>query len=114
MSKICPNCMHTVRAGANYCGYCGTILVPSPQNPAPTEPPSSKVNAKADSKVLPQVQPKSKIGIEGRAWVKIPIILLALVILVALVLRFWPEITTYFGHTLPFLKAILISILHKI
>jgi hypothetical protein len=100
MSKNCPNCMHTVRSGVNYCGYCGTILVPTPRNPAPTEKPHQKNSLDADLESIPLAQPNRKRARVGRSWVKVPIILLVVVIMLAMTLRFWPEIMLFLGQTI--------------
>lgn len=104
MSKNCPNCMHTVRSGVNYCGYCGTSLVPTPRNPAPTEKPFQKITVDADLDSIPLAQPGRKKTAVGRSWVKIPIILLVLVIMLAITLRFWPEIMLFLGQTIAAVK----------
>lgn len=100
MSKNCPNCMHTVRSGVNYCGYCGTSLVPTPRNPAPTEKPHKKIIVDSDFDSIPLAQPKRKRIVIGRGWVKIPIILLVLIIMLAMTVRFWPEIMVFLGQTI--------------
>jgi hypothetical protein len=104
MSKICPNCMHPVRSGVNYCGYCGTSLVPTPRNPSPTQPPSIKVASTSDRESVPQIQPNIKHAEANRSWVKVPIILMVLVIMLAMTVRFWPEILVFVGQTISFVK----------
>jgi hypothetical protein len=100
MAKNCPNCMHTVRSGVNYCGYCGTSLVPTPRNPAPTEKSRQKTSLDADLELIPLAQPDSKRASHGRSWVKVPIILLVVVIILAMAVRFWPEIIVFVGQTI--------------
>ena len=104
MSKNCPNCMHTVRSGVNYCGYCGTSLVPTPKNPAPTEKPFQKFTGEPDSISPPQLPSKPKRAIDDRSWVKIPIIMLVLVIMLAMAVRFWPEIMVFLSQTIAAVK----------
>lgn len=100
MSKICPNCLRPVRTGANYCGYCGTSLVPTPRETTPTMKSISKGQAKASKKI--KRMPKS--GKASRSWLKVPVTLLILVILAALAIRYWPEILTLLNQALPLLK----------
>ena len=89
MSKICPNCLHSVRTGVNYCGYCGISLIPTPHNPTPTDRAVIKENAKAEKKSIKLAKhPKGKKI--GRGWIKVPITLLVVVILAAITIRFWP------------------------
>jgi hypothetical protein len=104
MAKICPNCLRPVRSGANYCGYCGTILVPTPQDPAPTVKSSHKGKAKAMVSMPPRSKKSAKLGKSGRSWLKVPITLLILVILAALAIRYWPAILTFLTVALPMLK----------
>jgi hypothetical protein len=104
MSKICPNCMHTVRSGANYCGYCGTSLIPTPRNPTPIAQLSSRDPGKTDEGSIPQRQPNHKHAEADRSWVKFPMMLLFLVIMLALTVRYWPEILTFLGQTIPLLR----------
>ncbi len=103
MSKICPNCLHPVRAGANYCGYCGSSLVPTPQNPAPTVRTASKGKSQVGSKTAGKSQ-APKRGNIGRSWIKAPITLLVLVILAALAVRFWPQIVVFLGQAVVLLR----------
>jgi hypothetical protein len=102
MSKICPSCMHTVRSGANYCGYCGTSLIPTPRNPSPTVQSSSRTPDTPVEGPIPQTHPNHKHAKFDRSWVKVPIMLLFVVIMLALTVRFWPEILTLLGQTIPF------------
>ncbi len=103
MSKICPNCLHPVRTGANYCGYCGTSLVPTPRDPAPTNR-SSKETTNPKSNSSAKIKRFSKSGQSGRSWLKVPITLMVLVILVAMAVRFWPEILVFIGQAVVMLK----------
>ena len=104
MSKICPNCLHPVRTGVNYCGYCGASLVPTPDDPAPTVRRSSK----GGPKVMAQPGGKSKRIKKGkpagRSWTKVPITMLLLVILAALAIRYWPQIVVLIGQAAVILK----------
>jgi hypothetical protein len=103
MSKICPNCLRPVRSGANYCGYCGTSLVPTPHGPAPNKA-SSKEGAKVAAMAPVKAKRTPKSGKVGKSWIKVPITLLILVILAALAIRFWPEILTLLNQALPILN----------
>jgi len=104
MSKICPNCLHPVRIDTHYCGYCGTSLVPTPRDPAPTNPSSSKQGGKVKAKSAAKMQRASKSGVIGRSWLRVPITLLILVLLAALAVRFWPEILVFLGQAVVLLK----------
>ncbi len=102
MSKICPNCLHSVRSGANYCGYCGTSLVPTPEDPAPTIP-SAQKEAGRVSRGGPKRQHLARRVTNSRAWLKVPITLLVVVILSALAVRYWPQLVMFLGQALPLL-----------
>lgn len=98
MSKICPNCLRPVRTGANYCGFCGTSLIPASRDASLAAPPVFNDSASANVKFTPNARPNPKRSKARRPWVITPIILLCLVIILALVIRFWPEITAYLGQ----------------
>jgi hypothetical protein len=104
MSKICPNCLRPVRSGVNYCGYCGTSLVPTPSDPAPTDRSSSKVKANAVTKSTSKNVRTLKSGRSARSWIKVPITLLILVILAAVIVRFWPQILIFLAHAVVMLR----------
>jgi hypothetical protein len=98
MPTICPNCLRRVRTDANYCGFCGTNLVPASLNRSSIAPLSSMDNAGSNKNFTPQSRTKTKGGKTGRTGVMIPIILLCLVIFLALIVRFWPDISAYIGQ----------------
>jgi hypothetical protein len=102
MSKICPNCLHPVRTGANYCGYCGSSLVPTPQDPAPTS--RSFVKASQASKKNAKAGRPPKSGKPGKYWVRVPITMLVVIILAALAIRYWPQILVLLGQLVVLLK----------
>ncbi len=104
MSKICPNCLHPVRTGANYCGYCGTSLVPTPHDPAPTMHVASKQVGGVMENAGYKAQRPVKGNKSSRAWVKVPITLLVLVLFMALAMRFWPQILILLSQALPLLQ----------
>lgn len=104
MSKICPNCMRPVRAGANYCGYCGTSLVPTPRNPSPGTQSFAKESANLKENTSPRKQQLTKSNHSRRAWIRIPIFLLIVVLLLAMAIRYWPEILIFISQALPLLK----------
>lgn len=104
MSKICPNCLRPVRTGANYCGYCGTSLVPTPRDATPAVKSVGKGGSKTVAMAPKKVMRVSKGGKAGRSWLKVPITLLILVILAALALRYWPVILTFLNQALPILN----------
>lgn len=104
MSKICPNCLRPVRAGANYCGYCGTSLVPTPRNPSPGMRASANEDAGLMENAAPRKQRLFKGNRSRRAWIRFPIFLLIMVILIAMAIRYWPEILTFISQALPLLK----------
>ncbi len=103
MSKMCPNCLRTVRSGANYCGYCGASLVPTPQDPAPTMNVVSKQSNERAGTGSPKAKRVTKRNPSSRAWVKVPITLLVLVLMMALAVRYWPQILSLIGQALPLL-----------
>ncbi len=98
MSKICPNCLRPVRTGANYCGYCGTSLIPATRDVSAVEPFVSQNSAGANVRSTPNARPSPRRSKARQPWVITPIILLFLVIILALIVRFWPEITAYLGQ----------------
>jgi len=98
MSKICPNCLRPVRTGANYCGFCGASLIPASRNVSTAAQFILQNNTGADVSSATNVQPNPKRNKTRRPWVITPIILLFLVIILALIVRFWPEITVYLGQ----------------
>ncbi len=104
MSKTCPNCLHPVRTGANYCGYCGTTLVPTPQDPSPTSRHPAKSSSGRAAQSKGKAQRVSKGSSTGRSWIKVPITLLIIVLLGALAIRYWPEILVFLGQAVVFLK----------
>lgn len=104
MAKICPNCLHSVRTGVNYCGYCGASLVPTPQDPAPTMHTSSKQIGSAVENAGYSNRRVPKGNKSNRNWVKVPITLLMLVILMALAVRFWPQLLSLISQALPLLQ----------
>ena len=95
--------MHPVRSGANYCGYCGTSLVPTPRDPAPTNR-SSKEITSPNSNSSAKMKRFSKNGKSGKSWLKVPITLMVMVILAAMAVRFWPEILVFLGQAVVMLK----------
>jgi hypothetical protein len=95
MSKICPNCLRTVRNGANYCGFCGTSLVPASVVGSGATRLALQDEAVREVKPTYQERSKPKRFKSERARKFFPIILLFLVIIVALVVRFWPDIIAY-------------------
>lgn len=102
MSTICPNCQHPVRAGAKYCGFCGVALnLPGSVDAAA----SITIQEQADTKLNSTSvnKPGSLAGRSGREVSFVAIILLFLVIIVALVIRYWPEIVTWMNQILPWL-----------
>ncbi len=103
MSKMCPNCLRTVRSGANYCGYCGASLVPTPEDPAPTVNVISKQSNGGAGSGSHKAKRARKGNPSSRAWVKVPITLLVLVLMMALAVRYWPQILSLIGQTLPLL-----------
>jgi len=98
MSKICPNCLRPVRTGANYCGFCGTSLIPAARKISAVAPSIIQNSSGADVIIPPNAQSNPKRSKTRRPWVMTPIILLFLVIILALIVRFWPEITVYLGQ----------------
>ncbi len=104
MSKTCPNCLRPVRMGVNYCGYCGTSLVPTPQDPAPTVRSSAKSKAEKAARSPGKAKHIARNGKFGRMWVRIPITLMVVVILAALSVRFWPQILIFLGQAVVLLR----------
>jgi len=92
MSITCPNCNHSVRKDARYCGFCGANLV------SPAEVKTAVVPAKSDKIVAnqntkPQKQSKSKRFTTSQLVTMIAIILLFLVVILSVVCRYWSEIS---------------------
>jgi len=104
MSKTCPNCLHSVRTGVNYCGYCGASLVPTPDDPTPTIRHSSKTSAKTIAQPASKTKRIKKSKPIGRSWTKVPITMLFVVILAALAIRYWPQILVLLGQAAIILK----------
>ncbi len=104
MSNLCPNCLHPVRTGVNYCGYCGASLVPTPDDPTPTSRHPSKEAKRVATKPAAKSTRLAKGGGSGRRWTKVPITLMVLVILSALAVRFWPQILVLLGQAVVLLK----------
>ncbi len=95
MSKICPNCLRPVRTGANFCGYCGSNLIPVTSSTSSSAQPALQDYVDTNLKSTPSERPNHIRNKARRPWVLTPIIFLCLVILLALVLRFWPDISNY-------------------
>lgn len=98
MSKICPNCLRPVRTGANYCGFCGTSLIPATRDASAAESFVSQTSAGTNVRSNSSLRPSPKSSKARRPWVITPIIMLFLVIALALIVRFWPEITANLFH----------------
>ena len=90
MPTICPNCLHPVRTGAKYCGFCGTNLF-STAKEGSVALPASQEKAAINQKSKKQKQAKPKRFRTSQVVVIISIILLVLVIVLALVVRYWAE-----------------------
>jgi len=102
MSTICPNCQHPIRAGAKYCGFCGVALnLPGEADTAASITTQEQADIKLNSRSVNK--PGSPASRSGREVSFVAIILLFLVIIVALVIRFWPEIVTWMNQILPWL-----------
>ena len=83
MPTICPNCLRPVRAGAKYCGFCGTNLNPTAQDDSP-----AVVAATLQGEVVPAnpaASPDVKPGGRKtrRTVLMVIILLLCIVLLVA-------------------------------
>jgi hypothetical protein len=93
MSITCPNCNHSVRKDARYCGFCGVNLV------LPAEVKTALVPAKSDKIdanqiIKPQKQSKPKRFKTSQLVTMVAIILLFLVVILSVVCRYWSEISS--------------------
>ncbi len=103
MPTICPNCLRPVRAGANYCGFCGislTISEGSALDSSAMEEQTVITNESESTKL-----PGPTYDQIGRTVSVIAIILLFLVIIAALTIRFWPDIIVWLGQIIPGLSV---------
>ena len=100
MSATCPNCHRPVRAGAKYCGFCGTSLSSA-----------GEVDALASTTLPEQVDldldtksgrlPGPKYDKTSQTVALTAIILLFLVIIVSLFIRYWPYIAVWLNKIIP-------------
>jgi len=92
MSKTCPNCNHSVRPDARYCGFCGANLaafVGSKSSAPPVN--QGKTGTNHNSK---QAKPaKLKRFSTSQMVTFVAIILLVLLITASVVCRYWSEIS---------------------
>ena len=87
MTTTCPNCSHTLRTGAKFCGFCGTDLesfAVAASAPASLQDESvASPNAKKQKNVTTtRRDPWRTVSIIG-------IVLLVLVIVSALFIQYW-------------------------
>jgi len=105
MPTICPNCLRLVRTGANYCGFCGTNLVP----PAPVDHSGPlAVELETTEQELANeartAQPVARGGNARRTILILIIILLCLVLVAAFVAHFWSAIGQYVLPLLDYIR----------
>jgi hypothetical protein len=104
MPTICPNCLHSVRTDAKYCGFCGTNLNPTAHDDAVVAiaAPLESENLIDNPSAQKQLKPK---GSKARRVVLIVlIVLLCLVLLVAFLLHYWPVLKPYTDAILSLLR----------
>jgi len=100
MHTICPNCLRPVRAGAKYCGFCGTSLSSNGEGNARVTA-ALQSNVDTDLKSKGSKLPGPTYESASRSVAVTAIILLFLVIIVALIIRYWPDILVWIDQILP-------------
>ncbi|HEX9091709.1 MAG TPA: zinc ribbon domain-containing protein [Anaerolineales bacterium] len=100
MSTICPNCQRPVRAGAKYCGFCGSSLITAGEVNAFASP-ALPEQTDLDFDANPGKLPGSKYDKTSQTVALTAIILLFLVIIVALFIRYWPYISVWLNKIFP-------------
>ncbi len=103
MHTICPNCLRPVRAGAKYCGYCGTQLN-SITEAKLAVPFADEGQVGGAAETTTSQLPGPTYDRTGRAVSFAAIVLLFLVIVVSLIIRFWPDILLWLGRIIPWMK----------
>ncbi len=83
MPTICPNCLRPVRAGAKYCGFCGTNLNPTAHDATPAVVAATLQGEAAHENTAASPQTKPSGGKTRRSALMIIILLLCIVLLVA-------------------------------
>jgi uncharacterized membrane protein YvbJ len=89
MSKTCPNCNHSVRPDARYCGFCGANLaafVESKSSTPPVKQDKTGTNQNSKPAKLKRFSTSQKVTF-------LAIILLVLLITASVVCRYWSEIS---------------------
>ena len=92
MSTTCPNCNHSVRKDARYCGYCGADLNP-PVMPPPVIVPARAEKSPASQNLKTQIAAKPKRFQTSQVVTMVAIFLLFLVVILAIVCRYWSDIS---------------------
>ncbi|OGN91126.1 MAG: hypothetical protein A2Y88_00230 [Chloroflexi bacterium RBG_13_48_10] len=92
MPITCPNCNHSVRKDARYCGFCGTNLMPSAEV-KPAVAPAKSEKTVVNQNLKPQKQSKPKRFKTSQMVTIVAIILLFLVVILSVVCRYWSEIS---------------------
>jgi len=100
MSATCPNCQRPVRAGAKYCGFCGSSLNSAGEVSAFT---STALREQVDMDLDAKTGrlPGPKYDKTSQTVALTAVILLFLVIIVALFIRYWPYITVWLNKIIP-------------
>lgn len=99
MPTICPNCLRPVRTNAKYCGFCGTSLISAAEVESVTAPAlqnETELNLNSKQKK----PPKSNQGKTSQVVTIIAFILLFLVIILALIVSHWSDISPLLGQIL--------------
>jgi uncharacterized integral membrane protein len=92
MSTTCPTCNHSVRKDARYCGFCGTNLT-TPQAVKPALASASAGKTASNQTIYLQKPAKSKRFQTSQVVTFVAILLLILVIILAVVCRYWAQIS---------------------
>ncbi len=92
MSKNCPNCNHSVRPDARYCGFCGANLTATVES-RPSSPPVSQDKASPTQNSSQSKPAKTKRFTTSQMVTFVAIILLVLLITASVICRYWSEIS---------------------
>jgi hypothetical protein len=92
MSKTCPNCNHSVRPDARYCGFCGANLTTAVETSPSTPLFKQNITGSTQNSIQPKPT-KAKRFTTSQMVTFIAIILLFLLITASVICRYWSEIS---------------------
>lgn len=92
MSKNCPNCNHSIRPDARYCGFCGANLAATVEA-RPSSPPVKQEQASPTNNSSQSKPAKTKRFTTSQKVTYVAIILLVLLITASVICRYWSEIS---------------------